>query len=64
MNWKIFFKKILTYFLIGGAASLSEETAKGNPPKSPEELLQHSILGLITALLGGITNWLKHKDNK
>ena len=64
MKWSIFFKKILLGFLTGGTAAVSAQTVSGNPPTTPEESIQSGIVGLLSALMVGASNYLKYKDKE
>ena len=62
MDWSILLRKLGQAFMTGGTAAVIGQTTTGNPPTSPEEAIQSGVVGLFSALMVGLTNYLKYKD--
>lgn len=61
MKWSIFFRKIFQGFLTGGTAAVVGQTVTGKPPTNQEEAVQSATVGLLSALMVGLSNYLKYK---
>lgn len=62
MKWMILIKKTLLGFMTGGTAAVVGQTSSGTPPTSLEGAIESGIVGLFSALMVGVTNYLKFKD--
>ena len=62
MKWSILLKKAVLGFFTGTSASMGAFATAGVAPTQIEPIVQSGIVGLLSALTVGVTNYFKSKD--
>ena len=61
MKWSIVLKKLLTGFVVGGAASVGQSIQAGQASADQSQVAQYALVGAIVGVVNAAANWYKHR---